>query len=123
MAGVTGARLMGLLLAWMALGFVVDGVTGELSHELITEALPDEEVPAPGEQRALLRFALASVLGLVGLAFLVSPPGEGVAPGVALGQERRTVSEPRRCWQCRSRWPAGAQACPSCGAQRLQREQ
>lgn len=112
-----GSRLIGFLLVWMAVGFFVDGITQPYQFELTEET--GQDLPEPSLLDQVVVFLIGATLGVSGAFLLLREPGEGVAPGVALGADPRPDAAPRRCYRCRKKWPAGAEACPHCGATRL----
>lgn len=113
-----GARLVGLLLAWLAVGFAFQAATTGLSDEIAADAFPEAEGQASDGLLVPLLATASGLTGLTGLALLVRDPGQGAMPGVALGRAE-TRERPNRCYRCRKPWPEDAQACPHCGAKRL----
>lgn len=114
-----GSRLVGLLLVWLAVGFAFQAATTGLGDDLAAEVMP-EAATSSGQGLLVPSLVGASTLtGLTGTLLLVRDPGPGRMPGVALGRAE-TREAPNRCYRCRKPWPTGADACPHCGAKRLQ---
>lgn len=113
-----GSRLVGLLLVWLAVGFAFQAATTSWGDDLAEQAIPDAETGSGQGLLVPLLAAASGVTGLAGAILLLRDPGQGLMPGVALGRAE-TRDGPNRCYRCRKPWPKGADACPSCGAERL----
>lgn len=114
-----GSRLVGLLLLWLAVGFAFQAATTGPSEDLAREAFPEAEESSSGSLLVPSLIAASGLTGTAGLILLIREPGKGLMPGVALGRARPRQA-PHRCYRCRKPWPAGAETCPHCGADRLQ---
>lgn len=113
-----GPRIVGLLLAWLSLGFFFQAATAGLLHDLLASTSA-ETGPAPGLAYLGLLAGLGTISLGSGLGLLLRTPGPGRTPGVELGHAREHARAPKRCWRCRASWPAEAERCPRCGAERL----
>lgn len=112
-----GARLVGGLLAWLGAGFLADAALAPVTYEARQAA----GLQAGSAPSLVLRAGLSAVglaLVLAGTWLLIRDPGEGAVPEDAAGAP--DGRGPTRCWRCRAAWPADAEACPECGAERLQ---
>jgi hypothetical protein len=111
---LTGSRLAGLLLAWLGLGFVADAALAPVTHRVQVEAGLDPGAAPSMALRAGL-VGVGALLVLAGLALAARDPGAG-----AEGEGGAPADDvPKRCYRCQEPWPRGADACPSCGAERL----
>ncbi len=114
---LVGSRVIGLLLVWMAIGFLADAALTDLQAETLEDIGGPSALPTD-ERVMLVTGGVGLGLLLVGLVLLVRKPGPGMAPGAQLGREA-SERKPSRCWRCRASWPAHEDACPACGAEWL----
>ncbi|MDX1610777.1 MAG: hypothetical protein R3185_00310 [Candidatus Thermoplasmatota archaeon] len=112
-----GSRVVGLLILWLSIGFLVDAFTWQTQAELLADL--EQSTPPAGSLFHLATASLGIVLAGIGSFLLMRDPGPGLTPEVPLGEEHVPDEGPRRCYRCRAPWPANAETCPRCQAERL----
>lgn len=113
-----GSRVVGVLLLWLAVGFLADAALAPVYHEA-TEPIRSEDVPAPGTLTRLAKAGIGVFAAVFGLVLALRDPGEGRVSETGPGPPTGDQPPPRRCWRCRASWPREAERCPECGAERL----